>query len=155
FLTPRLPRAGETVAGHGFHQGFGGKGANQAVMAARLGADVRLIGRVGDDAFGQQVLRALRSEGVKVGDVAVTPDRPTGVAGIVVDAAAQNCIIVVGGANAELTAEDVRGATPALRSADVVVAQLEVPTGAVAEAFARAGDGPITILNPAPARELP
>jgi ribokinase len=155
FHTSRLPRTGETVAGHDFRLGFGGKGANQAVMAARLGAEVRMVGRVGDDALGQQVLTALRQEGVKVADVPVTPNRPTGVAGIVVDAGAQNCIIVVPGANAELSADDVRGATAALRSADVVVAQLEVPLDAVAEAFARAGKGPITILNPAPARELP
>src|SRR4051812_9149537 len=103
FLTPRLPRPGETVAGHDFRLGFGGKGANQAVMAARLGAEVHLVGRVGDDAFGRQATSALRQEGVEVAHLSSTPNLPTGVAGIVVDSAAQNCILVVAGANAALS----------------------------------------------------
>ncbi len=156
FLAARLPRAGETVAGTGFRQGFGGKGANQAVLAARLGAEVTLIGRVGDDEFGRQTLRHLQEEGIDVAHVRVTSGLPTGVAGIVVDEAARNCIVVVPGANGALTADDVQSAAEALRRAAVVVAQLEVPVEAVRAAFALARERSVpTLLNPAPALELP
>lgn len=85
FRTPRLPRPGETLAGHAFHLGFGGKGANQAVAAARLGASVSLVARVGDDAFGQESLRRFRTEGLDTAFVRADAGRPTGTAAIVVD----------------------------------------------------------------------
>jgi ribokinase len=156
FRTARLPRPGETLTGHGFQQDFGGKGANQAIAAARLGAQVSLVARLGDDPFGQQSLRRYRDEGLDVAYVRLDAGRPTGTAAIVVDDAAQNCILVVPGANAALSPQDVRAAAVAIEQADVLLCQLEVPCESVLEAFrvARAA-GVRTVLTPAPAVELP
>src|ERR1019366_1274524 len=107
FRTPRLPRPGETLAGHSFHLGMGGKGANQAVAASRLGAKVALVARVGNDTFGQEAMSRYRAEGIDTSFVQQDTSRPTGTAAIVVDDDAQNCIIVVAGANAGLFLEDV------------------------------------------------
>jgi ribokinase len=156
FRTPRLPRPGETLAGSLFHFGYGGKGGNQAVMAARLGAQVSLVTRVGRDPFGRQLVNHYREEGVDVLCVLHDPTRNTGTAAIIVDDHAQNCIIVVPGANELLSPDDVRGAADVVRRADVVVCQLEVPLAAVQEAFEIAkAQGVRTILNPAPAVQLP
>jgi ribokinase len=156
FRTPRLPQPGETLAGHGFHLGFGGKGANQAVMAARLGASVALVARVGADAFGQEMLRHLGAEGLDLTHVQSDRQQPTGTAAIVVDDAARNCILVVAGANHALSPADVQQAAPVIRSAAFVLCQLEVPLPAIQETFriARAA-GVATVLNPAPAALLP
>jgi ribokinase len=156
FRVPRMPRLGETIAATAVQHGFGGKGANQAVAASRLGASVALIGRVGDDAFGRQTLDNFRSYGVDTTFVRTDPSRPTGMASIYVDAAAENCIVVALGANAGVTVEDVRSAGTALAEADAVLCQLETPLEAAVEAFrlARAA-GVRTILNPAPAMPLP
>ena len=97
FRTPRLPRPGETLAGSGFHLGFGGKGANQAVTAARLGARVAMVSRVGSDVFGTQTLDNYRTHGIDTTHVRVDAQRSTGVASIVVDDAAHYCILVVPG----------------------------------------------------------
>jgi ribokinase len=156
FRTPRLPRPGETLTGTMFHFGYGGKGGNQAVMAARLGAQVTLVSRVGRDPFGEQLLRNYRAEGIDTTHVQEDADRPTGTAAIVVDDQAQNCIIVVPGANEKLSPDDVRAAGSAIQRADVVVCQLEVPLESVVEAFQIAkAQGVRTILNPAPAIPLP
>jgi ribokinase len=156
FRTPRLPRPGETLAGHAFHLGMGGKGANQAVAAARLGAQVSLIACVGNDAFGQESLRRYLAEGLDTRFVRADDKRPTGTAAIIVDDQAENCIIVVAGANAGLSPEDVRSAAAAIQNADVLLCQLETPLDAMLEAFrlARAA-GVRTVLTPAPATELP
>ncbi len=156
FRTARLPRPGETLSGQGFHLGFGGKGANQAVMAARLGARVQMISRVGHDVFGEGALRNYRDQGVDTTFVLTDAEESSGVAAIMVDDAARNCIIVVAGANGRLTPRDVHAAAPAITSADVLLGQLEVPLEATGEAFrlARAA-GVRTILNPAPAVDLP
>ncbi|MFO0844060.1 MAG: ribokinase [Gemmataceae bacterium] len=150
FRVQRLPQPGETLAGRAFDVGHGGKGANQAVMAARLGAEVALLGAVGDDAFGAQALENLRHQGVDTSQVRVRPG-PTGAAVILVDDGAENAIVVVAGANGTLSAGDVRAARDVIAKADVVVAQLETPVGATREAFtlARAA-GVKTALNPAP-----
>ncbi len=156
FRTPRLPRPGETLIGTGFQIGLGGKGANQAVMAARLGARVHFLGRVGNDVFGEQMLGGLRAEGIDTTHVSRDDARPTGVAGIVVDANGQNCILVVPGANHGLASADVRAAASVLQSARVLVAQLETPLEATGEAFRLARAARVaTILNPAPAAPLP
>jgi ribokinase len=156
FRTARLPQPGETLAGHAFHTGFGGKGANQAVMAARLGAAVSMIARVGNDLFGKDLLRNFQAQGVDTAHVRVDPERESGVAAIVVDETARNCILVIPGANHGLTPADVRTAEPVLVRAHVVLAQLEVPVEATLEAFRIARQaGALTILNPAPAGELP
>lgn len=155
FRTPRLPVAGETLAGRSFHLGHGGKGANQAVMAARLGAEVAFVSRVGRDPFGEEALTNLRAQGIDPRFVGRDGERATGVASITVDDLARNCILVVPGANLGLSAQDVRDAADAIRSADAVACQLEVPMEAVTEAFRIARDSGVrTILNPAPVRPL-
>jgi ribokinase len=156
FSAARLPRPGETLPGHGFQLGFGGKGANQAVMAARLGAQAIMVSRVGRDVFGEQTLAHYRAEGIDTTYVRTDAERPTGVASIVVDDEARNCILVVAGANGALSPDDVRAAAEAIRSADVLLCQLEVPVETTAEALrlARAA-GVRTALNPAPALPLP
>ena len=156
FCTPRLPRAGETLAGHALHIGMGGKGANQAVAAARLGAAVAFVACVGQDNFGSEAISRYQAEGIDTSFVRQDPDRPTGTAAIVLDDEAENCIIVVAGANAGLTPEDVRKASSAIRRADAVLCQLETPLDATMEAFrlARAA-GKLTVLNPAPVADLP
>lgn len=150
FRVERLPQPGETLAGRAFDVGHGGKGANQAVMAARLGGDVVLLGAVGDDAFGAQAIENLRQQGVDTSHVHVRPGS-TGSAVILVDDGAENAIVVVAGANGTLSADEVRAARDVIASADIVVAQLETPLGATQEAFtlARAA-GVKTLLNPAP-----
>lgn len=154
FRVARLPRPGETVPGSALTRGFGGKGANQAVMAARLGATVAMISAVGDDGAGRESLENYRAQGVDATHVRAVPG-PTGTAAIVVDDSAQNTIVVVPGANDAVSAEQVRAAGDAVRSAGVVLAQLETPAEATLEAF-RLGRsaGAKTVLNPAPARPL-
>jgi ribokinase len=156
FRTARLPRPGETLAGHSFRLDFGGKGANQAVMAARLGARVAVVACVGGDVFGEQTLANYRREGIDTAHIAVEATRPTGVASIAVDDMARNCILVVPGANLSLSPAHVRQAAATIRGAAVLLCQLEVPQETVLEAFrvARAA-GVRTVLNPAPAAELP
>ena len=132
--------------------GGGGKGANQAMAAARAGAKVAMIGMVGDDEHGRALTRALADEGIDVGGVGVDPVAPTGLAVITLDDQAENTIVVSPGANSSLSPEWVE-ASPFLRSAPAVLAQLEVPLQAV-EAAASIAAG-LFILNAAPARELP
>src|SRR5262245_9017460 len=151
-----LPRPGETVAGTDFRRGFGGKGANQAVAAARLGAAVSLVARLGGDGFGREYLRHLAGAGLDVAHVRLDPGLPTGAAAVLVDDRAENCIVVAPGANAALSPQDVRDAAPAVRGADVLLCQMEVPPEATLEALraARAA-GVRTVLNPSPAAGLP
>jgi ribokinase len=155
--TERLPGPGETVIGGRFAQHHGGKGGNQAVAAARLGARTHMIGAVGDDAFGRAARAALEAEGVDVAELLTLPDEPTGVALIVVDEAGENSIAVAGGANAALDSVQVRAALKrlALKKADVVLVGHEIRTGATHEALRVARlAGATTILNPAPAHGL-
>jgi ribokinase len=156
FRTARLPRPGETLAGRAFLLGFGGKGANQAVMAARLGAAVAMVGKVGRDVFGERALANFRDQGIDTTHVATDEQEATGTAAILVDDAANNCILVVPGANQGLGPADVRAAAAVIEAADVLLCQLEVPVETTLEAFriARAG-GVRTVFNPAPAAELP
>ncbi|WP_395070556.1 ribokinase [Paraburkholderia silvatlantica] len=149
---PRLPSPGETLAGSAFAQVAGGKGGNQAVAAARLGAQVAMVGRVGADSNGEVLRTGLMAEGIDCGALETSPEAPTGVALIVVDDASQNAIVIVAGSNGELTPETIARHEAVLAQADVVVCQLETPTDAVAAALAAARRlGKITILNPAPA----
>jgi ribokinase len=145
----RHPKVGETVAGKAVHYFPGGKGANQAVAAAKLGAPSTLIGRLGADAFGQQLRQFLSLQGVDLALVKDTADIHTGTAVITV-ADADNTIVVVPGANALVSAEDV--AAPVLAKGDVAVSQFEIPQPTIAAFFKRArAAGATTILNPAPA----
>ena len=145
----RLPDPGETVVGQRFLQGFGGKGANQAVMAARFGAAVAMVGMVGDDANGRLIIDNLRAQGIAVDDVGMAAGS-SGVAPIWVDGAGMNRIIVIPGANALISPGAAAAAVHRLEPA-VVVGQFEVPQPVTAAAFAAARSiGAVTILNPAP-----
>jgi ribokinase len=145
----RHPKVGETVAGQAVHYFPGGKGANQAVAAAKLGAPSTLIGRLGADAFGQQLRQFLTAQGVDLALVKDTADVHTGTAVITI-ADADNTIVVVPGANALVSAGDVTA--PMLAKGDVVVSQFEIPQPTIVVFFKRArAAGATTILNPAPA----
>lgn len=148
----RLPRAGETLAGESFTTVPGGKGANQAVAAARLGASVAMIGCVGDDAYGEQLRRGLEGDGIDCRAIGVAAGVPTGVAMIVVDDHSQNAIVIIAGGNGQLACSDVERFDDLLQQADVVVCQLEIPYPVVEYALCRAHQlGKTVILNPAPA----
>jgi ribokinase len=153
--TPRIPRPGETVLGGEFFMASGGKGANQAVAAARAGGDVHFIARVGDDVFGRQSLDGFVGDGIHTVHIFQDKDAPSGVALIVVGPDGENCIAVASGANARLAVADVRKAKAAITSADMVLMQLESPLETVREAAEIAASAGVpVILNPAPARAL-
>ncbi|MGY6253725.1 ribokinase [Paraburkholderia caledonica] len=148
---PRLPHPGETLAGRTFAQVAGGKGGNQAVAAARLGAQVSMLGCVGADANGAQLRAGLEAEGIDCAAVE-TGREATGVALIVVDDASQNAIVIVAGSNGEVTPETIARHEAVLAAADVVICQLETPLDTVQAALATARRlGKTVILNPAPA----
>lgn len=152
----RMPAPGETVSGDRFVTGPGGKGTNQAVAAARLGAEVTFVGRVGQDVFAPIALNVWRAEGINTDYVTQDPDHATGVAPIFVDASGENSIVVVLGANLAVSRADVDRARAAIAAADVVITQLEIDPDATAYALQVAREhGVRTILNPAPARPLP
>jgi len=147
----RLPRAGETLIGQTFSTVPGGKGANQAVASARLGADVAMIGCVGTDAYGTQLRDALLVEGIDCQAVS-RAEGSSGVALIVVDDSSQNAIVIVAGSNGELTPGSLQACDAVLQSADVIVCQLEVPMDTVGFTLKRGHElGKTVILNPAPA----
>jgi ribokinase len=145
---PRLPGPGATVVGSAARFTPGGKGANQAVAAARLGADVRMVGRVGDDDFGRQLLAALHTEGIDADAVAIAAGIPTGLAVIAVDTEGENLIAVAPGANHHVGPPDVAAADATDR--DILVVSAEIPAAAIAAALALAGP---CVLNLAPAPE--
>jgi ribokinase len=151
-FTPRQPAMGETLHGTSFLLGYGGKAANQAVAAARLGAHCSLVAKLGQDVFGEGYLKHLSAAGVDVSRVGLTSEAFSGTAAIAVDPDGRNAIIVVAGANGLLRPADIEAAGEVLTSADVVVCQLEVPaeTSLAALQLARRAGVP-TILNPAPA----
>ncbi|SMG05966.1 ribokinase [Paraburkholderia susongensis] len=148
---PRLPHPGETLAGRTFAQVAGGKGGNQAVAAARLGARVSMLGCIGADANGAQLRAGLEAEGIDCAALE-TGTQVSGVALITVDDASQNAIVIVAGSNGEVTPDTIARHEAALSDADVVVCQLETPPQAVRAALAAARRlGKTVILNPAPA----
>jgi ribokinase len=152
----RIPRPGETVLGGEFVTAAGGKGANQAVGAARAGGKVTFVARVGQDAFGDRAVAGLVEDGIHVRHVSRDKSHPSGVALIFVAKDGENSIAVAGGANGRLSPADVRKAARAFASASVVVMQLETPLETVqAAAVLAAKHGVPVILNPAPARPLP
>ncbi|WNZ86302.1 ribokinase [Pseudomonas sp. P108] len=153
---PRLPVGGETLIGHSFATVSGGKGANQAVAAARLGAQVAMVGCVGNDDYGVQLRNALLAEQIDCQAVSTVNDS-SGVALIVVDDNSQNAIVIVAGANGAMTPAVIDRFDAVLQAADVIICQLEIPDATVGHALKRARAlGKIVILNPAPAsRPLP
>jgi ribokinase len=151
----RLPSPGETVSGGTLLRNLGGKGANQAVTARRLGAEVRLLGAVGDDGSGGEIRTRLAAEGIDVDGLVTVGGAATGTALIFVDAAGRNQIAVAPGANHAVTVAALAPHAAAIRWAQVVVCQLELPLPVVAWALGEArAAGAVTILNPAPMREL-
>ncbi|MBI3115100.1 MAG: ribokinase [Candidatus Kerfeldbacteria bacterium] len=150
----RFPQPGETFIGTSFAQHPGGKAANQAIASAKTGARTAVIGKVGRDAFGKTLTQFLKQNGVQLKYVQQTDEAPTGVAQIVVADSGENAIVVVPGANGQLTVEDVTNVPVA--DGDIVLGQLEVPRVCIEALFARARNaGAITILNPSPAQHCP
>jgi len=150
-----IPKPGETTLGGEFAMFPGGKGANQAVCASRLGAEVVFVARVGNDVFGERAIAGFEEAGVDTSFVVKDPVHPSGVALIVVDEHGENAIVVAPGANGALMPDDVDRASEAIANADVVVTQLEIPVETVAHAVKLARQfGTKVVLNPAPIRPL-
>jgi ribokinase len=152
---PRIPKPGETVLGGEFTMAPGGKGANQAVAAARAGGHVTFVARVGDDVFGERALANFQADGIDTRFVFRTPGAPSGIALINVDGRGENSISVASGANALLSVADVEAAGPAFISADILLVQLESPLAVVEAAVRKAAEAGVpVVLNPAPAQPL-
>lgn len=155
-VTATLPKPGETLLGGKFFMNPGGKGANQAVAAARLGGEVFFIAKTGNDVFGQQARQLFRKEGINTETVYTDEENPSGVALINVDEKAENCIAVAPGANDNLKVTDIDASDKQLSDAGIVLLQLEIPLETVVYAVEKAfRAGKKVILNPAPARNLP
>ena len=155
-LVDALPAPGETVLGRGTRRAVGGKGANQAVALARLGAATELVGTIGDDEDGRSAVAELAAAGVYHEGLRRIPGEPTGLATITVDARGENTIVVNAGANAACTATVVREEERRIEHSDIIVAQLEIPIDSVLEAFGIVDRGrTLRVLNAAPARPFP
>ncbi|MDB5387953.1 MAG: ribokinase [Planctomycetaceae bacterium] len=154
---PRIPRPGETVLGGDLRHVAGGKGANQAVAASRLGGSVLFIGRIGQDEYGRQAVLSLQAEDIDARYLLVTPGVASGIALISIQAGSgENSIVVAPGANSALCPADITNASEAIQAAQVLVVSLEIPQETVQAAISLArGKGRLIILNPAPARALP
>ena len=151
----RLPAPGETILGGEFKMGRGGKGANQAVAAKRLGGNVTFVCKVGNDVFGNESVQAYAAEGMDISRI-LRSEKPSGTALIMVDDYGENCISVAPGANGDISVEDIRSIADLIRSASYLILQLEIPVAAVVEAAHIAHEaGVCVILNPAPATKLP
>lgn len=151
----RLPAPGETILGGEFKMGRGGKGANQAVAAKRLGGNVTFVCKVGNDVFGNESVQAYAAEGMDISRI-LRSEKPSGTALIMVDDSGENCISVAPGANGDISVEDIRSIADLIRSASYLILQLEIPVAAVVEAAHIAHEaGVCVILNPAPATKLP
>lgn len=151
-----LPAPGETILGGSFFMNAGGKGANQAVAATRLGGNVTFIAKTGNDMFGERAVQLFKDEGIDTTYIITDPVNPSGVALITIDKNAENCIVVASGANATLVSADLSPAMDAIKQAGIVLMQLEIPVETVSyvAGVAAAGGGKV-ILNPAPACALP
>ena len=155
-VAKRIPSPGETIKGDQFHTFHGGKGANQAVAVARLQYPVSMIGKVGGDDFGKRLQQGLRAEGIHVRNVFTAAATPSGVAMIAVDSKGQNSITVIPGANDELLPRDLEKCLPQLRSAGIILTQLEIPMESVEYLSTVAQRHQIPfMLDPAPARSIP
>jgi ribokinase len=154
--TTRIPKAGETVLGDSFIQSKGGKGANQAVAAARLGAEVTFIARLGKDSFGQDAIDTYEKEGINTSFIVRDGEAPTGVALIMIDTEGEDIICVAPGANGNLSKEDILLAEDVIKTADCVLLQLEIPLETVEFAIHLASKHHVrVVLNPAPMASLP
>lgn len=146
-----LPKPGETLKGGAFHQAFGGKGANQALAAARFGGDVKFIAKVGNDSFGENFVHFFEHEDIDTSCIFKDKDNPSGVAFITVNSNAENCIVVAPGANAALSVADIEKVKPEIEAAEIVLIQLEIPLDVIEYVIQIAAvKGIKVILNPAP-----
>ena len=153
--TTRFPMPGETILGGTFFMNPGGKGANQAVAAARLGGNVTFVGKIGNDIFGLQALNQLKDEGIIVDHIATDLKNPSGIALITVNEEGENCIIVASGSNGNLSTDDIDLVERVFEESDYILMQLEIPVLTVEYCAVKASDKGIkVILNPAPARRL-
>jgi len=154
-VTEKMPRVGETLVGKEFKQIPGGKGANQADAIAKLNGKVKMIGKVGDDGFGDKLIKSLKTDGVHTKYIKKEQNTSTGIATIMVNREGDNSIVVVPGANFKLTIEDIDESIEAIRESDIVVVQLETPIETVKYSLKKAKEHEkYTILNPAPAIKL-
>jgi len=154
--TKNIPTVGETVTGGDFVMAAGGKGANQAVAAARLGAAVTFVAKVGEDMFGDRAIEGYKAEGINVDHISRDPENATGVALILVDEHGENLISVASGANHALTIEEVEQAAERIQAADILMLQLETPLDVISRAAELAADAGVSvILDPAPAPDSP
>ncbi len=156
--TGHIPRPGETILGGEFVMVAGGKGANQAVASARLGAETWFVARVGDDPFGAKMLDNFSAEGIRTEHVTIDKNHASGVATITVDSSGENAIVVAPGANGQVCPDDIQRAGDIIRSADSVLMQLEIPLDAVCEAARIAAEAGVRVVldpAPAPAKKLP
>ncbi len=152
---PRLPKPGETILGGKFSTAAGGKGANQAVAAARAGGSVNFIARVGKDMFGEKAIEAFQKDGINIENIKKDPTEPSGVAEIFVDQNGENSIAVASGANLNISPADITEVEKIIASQDILVMQLEIPVETVkAAAEIARKNGVKVILNPAPAQKL-
>jgi ribokinase len=152
----KMPLVGETIFSENFKLAHGGKGANQAVASQRLGSEVYMISKVGKDAYGLQILNGLEKENINIANIFKDDVNPTGTAIITVNSEGNNSIIVVAGANMTLSLDEIGKCKDIITSSDIIVAQFETPIEVTMEAFKFAKqNGVITILNPAPAKEIP
>ncbi len=155
-LTSRAPMEGETIVGKSFYQFTGGKGANQAVAASRLGVDVAMIGKLGKDAFGQAHIDSLKKEGIDHKSVLFDDTESSGVGNITLEENGNNRIIVVPGANLKLSPSDIEAFEEQIKNSDIIILQLEIPFETVYKSIELAHKhGKIIILNPAPAAMIP
>lgn len=155
-MTTHFPAPGETILGGEFLMNAGGKGANQAVAAARSGGEVAFIGKVGNDIFGKTSIGNIKKEGIDVSGISTDPGAASGVAQIIVDKKGENSIVVAPGANQKLNREDIDNADDQIRQADILLMQLEIPVDTILYAAKKAHKlGKKVILNPAPATPLP
>jgi len=153
--TPRFANPGETIVGTDFFTAPGGKGANQAVAAGRLGVDALMFGRIGDDFFGKNLLKNLQENNVGTKGVKIDKTLPTGTALITVNKNAENKIIIIPGANSAVCNSDIDNLTPFFKKANILMLQLEIPLDTVAAAAKKAKESGVKVLlDPAPAREL-
>lgn len=155
-MTTHFPAPGETILGGEFLMNAGGKGANQAVAAARLGGRVFFAGKVGSDIFGENAIKNIKNEGIDASGISTDPEAASGVAQIIVDKKGENSIVVAPGANLKLNRDDIDNAENQITQADILLIQLEIPVDTIIYAAKKAHKlGKKVILNPAPATELP
>lgn len=152
----KLPSPGETVTGGIFKQFLGGKGANQAVASVRSGAKTMFIGKIGEDAFGEQMINQLMNEGIDMTHVYSDSEEASGIAFIMIDEKGENMISVAPGANFKLSPEEIQNNSELIKGAKAIVVQMEIPIETISEIFSIAAEGKaIKILNPAPLKPIP